>query len=155
MICKYHSSIATGEIIWTDPSLRYMIACYWNFVQPRNGNRVLSSPSPSAVVWLTVGAPPQILQPASSTPRGSQFPQYAVPFKASPVFDDVFSSFPLSPLRLPPCTVPCKIVLASADDLVTCPYLFSLRLYTEVRMSSYGPMAFPVLVFTFFLVPYF
>ena len=52
------------------------------------------------------------------------------------------------PLRLPPSTVPCKIVLASPDDRVTCPYHFSLRLFTEVRRSSYSPMAFPILAFT-------
>ena len=44
------------------------------------------------------------------------------------------------PLRLPPGTVPCRIVLASLDNRVTCPYHFSLRLFTEVRRSSYGPM---------------
>ena len=32
------------------------------------------------------------------------------------------------PLLLPPCTVPCKIVLASPDDLDTCPNHFNLRL---------------------------
>ena len=47
-------------------------------------------------------------------------------------------------------TVPYRTVLARPDDLVTCPYHFSLRLSTEVRTSSYGPMAFPVLVFTYF-----
>ena len=56
------------------------------------------------------------------------------------------------PLRLPPWTVPSRIVLASPNDRVTCPYHFSLRLYTEVRRSSYGPMAFPILVFTSSLV---
>ena len=37
------------------------------------------------------------------------------------------------PLRLPPCTVPCRIVLASPGDRVTCLCHFSLRLFTEVR----------------------
>ena len=50
------------------------------------------------------------------------------------------------PLRLPPWTVPCRIVLASPDDRVTCPYHFSLRLFTVVKRSSYGLMAFPILV---------
>ena len=31
---------------------------------------------------------------------------------------------------------------------MTCPYHFSLSLFTEVRRSSYGPMAFPILAFT-------
>ena len=39
------------------------------------------------------------------------------------------------PLRLPAGTVPCRIVLASPDDCVTCPYHFSLCLFTEVRRS--------------------
>ena len=55
------------------------------------------------------------------------------------------------PLRLLPWTVPCRIVLASPDDRVTCPCHFSLRLFTEVR-SSYGPMAFQILAFTSSLV---
>ena len=70
-------------------------------------------------------------------------------FKASPLFDVVFPSFPL---RLSPWTVPCRIVLASPDDRVTCLYHFSLRLFTEVRRSSYDPMAFPILAFTSSLV---
>ena len=37
-------------------------------------------------------------------------------------------------------------VLASPGDCATCPYHFSLRLFTEVRRSSYGPMAFPIQV---------
>ena len=48
------------------------------------------------------------------------------------------------PFRLPPWTVPCRIVLASPDDRVTCPYHFSLCLFTEVRWSSYGRMTFPI-----------
>ena len=56
------------------------------------------------------------------------------------------------PLRLPPCTVPCRIVLASPDDRVTCPYHSSLRLFTVVRWSSYSPIAFPILVFISSLV---
>ena len=34
------------------------------------------------------------------------------------------------PLLLPPCTVPCKIVLASPDDLDTCPNHFNLHFFT-------------------------
>ena len=57
------------------------------------------------------------------------------------------------PLRLPRCTVPCRAVLASPGDLGTCPYHFSFFiLFTEVRRSSYGPMAFSILVFTSLLV---
>ena len=75
-------------------------------------------------------------------------------FHSRPVqlFDVVFPSFPLSASSSPPWTFPCRIVLASPDDRMTCPYHFSLRLFTEVRRSSYGPMAFPILVFTSLLV---
>ena len=42
--------------------------------------------------------------------------------------------------------VPCKIVLASPDDLDTCPNHFYLRFYTVVKISlSWGPMAYLVL----------
>ena len=40
------------------------------------------------------------------------------------------------PLLLPPCTVPCKIVLASPGDLDTCPNHFNLRFLTVVKISS-------------------
>ena len=71
-------------------------------------------------------------------------------FHSRPVHSSMLSShcFLCLPLRLLPWTVPCRIVLASPDDHVTCPYHFSLRLFTKVRRSSYGPMAFPILVFT-------
>ena len=60
-------------------------------------------------------------------------------FQSKPVHSLMLSShrFLCQPLRLPPCTVPCRIVFASPDDLVTCPYHFSLRLFTEVRRSPY------------------
>ena len=77
-------------------------------------------------------------------------------FHARPVHSLMLSShrFLCLPLRLPLWTVPCRIVLANLDDRVTCPYHFTLRLFffTEVRRSSYGPMAFPILAFTSSLV---
>ena len=55
------------------------------------------------------------------------------------------------PLRLPPWTVPFRIVLASPDDRVTCPTtsvcVFSLKLG-----CLHGLMVFPILVFTSSLV---
>ena len=42
-------------------------------------------------------------------------------------------------LRLP-FTVPCKMVLARPDELETCSYHCSLRRFTMVRRSSYGPI---------------
>ena len=78
-------------------------------------------------------------------------------FHSRPVHSLMLSShhFLCLPLRLPPWTVPCRTVLASPDDHVTCLYHFSLRLFIEVRKSSYGPMAFPILAFTFSLVMWF
>ena len=74
-------------------------------------------------------------------------------FHSRPVHSFTLSShrFLCLPLHLPPCTVPCRIVLASPDDRVTCPYYFTLHLFTEVRFS-YGPMAFPILALTSWLV---
>ena len=63
-------------------------------------------------------------------------------FHSRPVHSLMLSShrFLCLPLRLPPWTVPCRIILASPDDRVTCPYHLSLRFFfTEVR-SSNGPM---------------
>ena len=64
-----------------------------------------------------------------------------------PVHSGMLSShlFCCLPLLLPPCTVPCRIVLASPLDLVTCPYHFSLRRFTVVKRSSWAPMACRVL----------
>ena len=39
------------------------------------------------------------------------------------------------PLFLPPCTVPCMIVLASPVEQVTCPYHCSFRLFTLVKTT--------------------
>ena len=74
-------------------------------------------------------------------------------FHSRPVHSLMLSShrFLCLPLCLPPWTVPCRIVLASPDDHVTCPYHFCLRLFTEVRFS-YGLMAFPILILTSSLV---
>ena len=56
----------------------------------------------------------------------------SVMFHGRPVHSLMLSShrFLCLPLRLPPWTFPCRIVLASPDDRVTCPYHFSLRLFT-------------------------
>ena len=75
-------------------------------------------------------------------------------FHSRPVHSLMLSShrFLCLPLRLPPWTVPWRIVMASPDDHVTCPCHFSLRLFTAVRRSSNSPMAFPILAFTSSLV---
>ena len=57
-----------------------------------------------------------------------------------PVHSGMFSShffFCLPLLRLP-CTVPCRIVMASPEDLVMCPYHFSLRRFIVVNRSSWA-----------------
>ena len=68
-------------------------------------------------------------------------------YRVMPVHSGMLSShlFFCLPLLLPPCSVPCRIVLASPVDLVTCPYHFSLRRFTVVKRSSWGPMAFYIL----------
>ena len=45
------------------------------------------------------------------------------------------------PCLLPPFTVPCKMLLDRPDERGTCPYHFSLPLFTMVRRSSCGPIA--------------
>ena len=86
----------------------------------------------------TVGAPLKTSQPNSSIPplglsQGLSF---------RPVHSRMLSShlFLCLPLALCPCTVPCKMVLASPCDLTTCPYHFSLHFFTVVSRSSKGPM---------------
>ena len=69
-----------------------------------------------------------------------------------PFSDVVFPTLLLSAPSSPPCTVPCKIVLASPDDLDTCPNHFNLRFFTVVKISSWGPMACLILSLTASLV---
>ena len=61
-----------------------------------------------------------------------------VSLRCNPVHSFILSShlFFCLPLFLPPGTVPCSMVFASPDDLVTCPYHFSFRCLTVVRRSS-------------------
>ena len=56
------------------------------------------------------------------------------------------------PCLLPPFTVPCKMVLARPDERETWPYHCSLRLFTEVRRSSCGPIVCWILARTSSLV---
>ena len=52
-------------------------------------------------------------------------------FHSVPVHSLILSShrFHCLPLCLRPCTVPCRIALASPDDLVTCPHRFSCHFF--------------------------
>ena len=72
----------------------------------------------------------------------------------NPVHSEILFSqrFFCLPLLLPPCTVPCRIVLESPDDLDTCPNHFNLRFFTVVKISSQGPMACLILSLTASLV---
>ena len=74
-------------------------------------------------------------------------------FHSRPVHSLMLSShrFFCLPIRLPPWTVPCRIVLASPDDRVTCLYHFSLRLFTGQEVFI-QPSAFPILAVTSSLV---
>ena len=52
------------------------------------------------------------------------------------------------PCRLPPFTVPCKMVLARPHERETWPYHCSLHLFMKVRRSSCGPIACWILAWT-------
>ena len=73
-----------------------------------------------------------------------------VSLSSNPVLSFILSShlFFCLPLFLPPGTVPCSMVFASPDDLVTCPYHFSFRCLTVVRRLSWGSMACLILFCT-------
>ena len=71
-----------------------------------------------------------------------------------PVHSLMLSShlFLCRPCLLPPFTVPCKMVLIRPDEWETCPYHYSLRLFTMNRRSSSGPIACWLLAWTSSLV---
>ena len=75
--------------------------------------------------------------------------QHFNPVHSALLFSQLFSC---RPLLLPPCPVPCKIVLASPDDFDTCPNHFNLRYFTVVKISSWGQMACLILSLTASLV---
>ena len=56
------------------------------------------------------------------------------------------------PCLLPPFSVPCKMGLAKPDERETCPYHFTWRLCTMVRMFLCGPIACWLLARTSLLV---
>ena len=92
--------------------------------------------------WIlvdSIGQPSLIL--LSDSPRASQ--------NLNPVHSEILFSqrFFCLPLLLPPCTVPCKIVLASPADLGTCPNHFNQCLTwrrciactkTDIRQKAAG-----------------
>ena len=144
-----HSSVRVGDSLWSCEEIVKISNCafqcdyYYYYYK-----YILSYPSRSlADRWGTT------VDFTTSFFHSSQFSAQLI-FHSRPVRSLMLSSyrFLCLPLRLPPWTVPCRIVLASPDDRVTCPYHFSLRLFTEVRRSWYGSMAFPILAFTSSLV---
>ena len=64
-----------------------------------------------------------------------------------PVHSLMLSShlFFCQPCLLPPFIIPFKMVLGRPDERKTCPYHFSLHLFTMVRVCSSGPIAFWIL----------
>ena len=87
-----------------------------------------------------VGAPHMISQPVSSIFPCSPLPSGTC---RTPGLSLMLSShlFLCLPCLLPPFTVPGKMVLARPDEWETWPYHCSLRLFTIVRRSLYGPIA--------------
>ena len=79
--------------------------------------------------------------PATSSLHSSRLSAFlmaapsVMPFNSGMLSSHLFFCLPL---LLPPCAVPCRIVLANPVDLVTCPYHFSLRRFTVVKRSSWG-----------------
>ena len=88
---------------------------------------------PYPIVMVTVGAP-RTQQPFPSIWFCFQL---LLGCRKTVHSETLFSQcFFCQPLLLPPCTVPCKIVLASPADLDTCPNHFHLRFFTVVNTSS-------------------
>ena len=102
--------------------------------------------SPSAAV---VGAPQMTSRPVSSiSPLFSTALWHLA--NSRPVHSLTLSFHLFLCLRrlLSPFIVPCKMILARPDKRETCPYHFSLRLFTMVR-SPCGPIASRILAQTF------
>ena len=92
---------------------------------------------------LTVGVvcAPQM----TSQPFFLFFPVFHCPLGLGELQACPFPDFISQPLFLsvlfPPFTVPCKMVLARPDERETCPYHFSLCVFTMVSWSPCGPIA--------------
>ena len=113
-------------------------------------------------------SPPHHHQSLNREGRRSTTDDFATSFLHSSLFFTAFWDLPNSrpvhflmmsshlflcpPCRLPPFTVPCKMVLARPDGRETRSYHCSLRLFTIVRKSSCGPIACWILARTSSLV---
>ena len=99
------------------------------------------------ILW-TVGAPHDVTTNLHHSSLSSAF--LTVSLSPKPVHSQMLSShrFLCLPLLLPPCTVPWRNVLARPEDLVMCPYYCSLRCFTIVKSSLWGPTACRILLRT-------
>ena len=95
-----------------------------------------------ALTARVVGALQVTSQPASSILLCSPLPSWTrrIPDLHIPL---VLSShlFVCLPCLLPSFTAPCKMIWARHEERETCPYHFSLRLFTMGRRCSYCPIA--------------
>ena len=119
------------------------ISIFYSTFSRKNGS---SAPSVSAfTVSLTLVIYPVVNDRWGATDVATlslHFILFSASLTASQNFNPVHSAMFFSqrffwrPLFLPPCTVPCKIVLASPGDLDTCPNHFNLHFFTVVKKSS-------------------
>ena len=89
----------------------------------------------------TIEAPQMISQPVFSIFPCSLLPSGTWRTPGLSIPDVIFPSLLLSALSSCRFTVPCKTVLARPCERETCPYYFSLRLFTVIRRFSCGSIA--------------
>ena len=127
MICNFYLCVAARTFVFADPTLRYtsmfLILSYLILSYLILSYLILSYLSRSlADRWGTT------VDFTTSFLHSSQFSAFrSMIFHSRPVHSLMlsFHRFLCLPLRLPPCTVPSRLVLANPDDRVTCPYHFS------------------------------
>ena len=99
-----------------------------------------------------VGAPQTISQPVSSIFFVLHCPLGLSELQACPFLDAVFPPLPLSALSSSPFHCALQDGLAGRDEQESCPYHFSLHLFTMVSRCSCGPIACWILAQTSCLV---
>ena len=89
---------------------------------------------------MTVGAPRVILQSLCSILLCFQHFEGLYLTSTCPLLYIVspFVLFFCLHFLFPPCSVRCKIIFASALDLVMCPYYLNMSFLTTLKMSSLG-----------------
>ena len=121
-------------------SQAFSLTAMWCSVDGWNARRSLI---PSFTYPLTagvVGAPQMTVQPVFSIFLCFPLPSGTLRTPGL-VRSQMLSShlFLCLPRLLPPFTVPCTMVSTRPDERETCPYHFSLRLFTMLRRSPCGP----------------